>query len=159
MGLENCGEPKMWAYTTLSEDQRFWGYSMLLTTVVPTHLDLEYSYLVFGTLRWPIEVDPLHPDQRSEFKHTSAPYTHTHTQVCESDILLSSSFQEKGCDSEARLLKTQRQNLGFNLQVRKAKQPVTGSCLYFSPKWWSCLQESQNETETEGCLLPSYNPL
>lgn len=52
---------------------------MLLTTVVPTHLDLEYSYLVFGTLRWPIEVDPLHPDQRSEFKHTSAPYTHTHT--------------------------------------------------------------------------------
>ena len=39
----------------------------------------------------------------------------------------------------AQLIKTQRHIMGFNL---KAKQPATGSYLYLSPKWLSCLQES-----------------
>ena len=56
----------------------------------------------------------------------------------------------------AQLIKTQRQILGFNLKVRKAKQSVTGSYLYLSLKWRSCLQESQNETVCESCLLPFY---
>ena len=59
----------------------------------------------------------------------------------------------------ARLIKTQRQILGFNLKVRKAKQPVTGSYLYLSPKWRSCLQESQNETVCQSCLPFLYSSL
>ena len=54
----------------------------------------------------------------------------------------------------AQLVKIQRQKLGFNLKVRKAKEPATGSYLYLSPKWQSHLQESQNETASESCLLP-----
>ena len=61
--------------------------------------------------------------------------------------------------SVARLIKTQRQILGSDLKVRKTKQPVTGSSLYLSLKWRSCLPESQNETVCESCLLLSYIPL
>ena len=50
---------------------------------------------------------------------------------------------------EARLIKPQRENLGFNMKARRAKQPCTGSYLYLSLKWCSCLQESQNETVSE----------
>ena len=35
---------------------------------------------------------------------------------------------------EARLIKTSRQILGFNLKTRKAKQPATGSHLNLHPK-------------------------
>ena len=35
----------------------------------------------------------------------------------------------------AQLTKTQRQKLGFNLKVRKAKQSAIGSYLYLNPKW------------------------
>ena len=35
---------------------------------------------------------------------------------------------------EARLIKSQREKLGFNLKIQKAKQPATGSYLGFSPK-------------------------
>lgn len=48
--------------------------------------------------------------------------------------------------NEARLIKTQRQKLGFSLRIRKAKQPTTGS--YLSPG-------SQNETVSESCFLLS----
>ena len=58
----------------------------------------------------------------------------------------------------AQVIKTQRQKLGFNLKVRKAEQSVTGSDLYLSLKWRSCFQESQNEAETENCLLLFYIP-
>ena len=34
----------------------------------------------------------------------------------------------------AQLIKTQRQKLGFNLKVREAKQPATGSYLYLCLK-------------------------
>ena len=44
--------------------------------------------------------------------------------------------------SVAQLIKIQRQILGFNLNVRKAKQPATGSYLYHSLKWWSLIWES-----------------
>ena len=37
--------------------------------------------------------------------------------------------------------------MGFNLKTRKAKQAATGSYLYLSLKWRSCLQQSQNENE------------
>ena len=36
--------------------------------------------------------------------------------------------------SEAQLIKTQGEKLGFNLNTQKAKQPVTDSYLYLSPK-------------------------
>ena len=36
-------------------------------------------------------------------------------------------------------IKKNRQILGFSLKVRKAKQPATGSYLYLSPEWQSCL--------------------
>ena len=59
----------------------------------------------------------------------------------------------------AQLVNIQRQKLGFNLKVRKAKEPTSGYNLYLSLKWPSCLQESQNETVTESWLLPFYTPL
>ena len=36
---------------------------------------------------------------------------------------------------EAQFKKTQREKLGFNLKIQKAKQPVIGSYLDLSPKW------------------------
>ena len=68
-------------------------------------------------------------------------------------------MQATGDSGEAGLIKTQRGKLGFNLEIRKAKQSATGSYLNLSLKWRPCLQESQNETETESCLLPFYIPL
>ena len=44
---------------------------------------------------------------------------------------------------EAQIIKTQREKLRFNLEVRKAKQSGTGSYLNLSPKWQSCLQKYQ----------------
>ena len=46
-------------------------------------------------------------------------------------------------------------DIGAQSKVRKAKQPVTGSYLYLCWKQWYCLQESQNETESD----LSYGPL
>lgn len=60
---------------------------------------------------------------------------------------------------EAWLIKTQRQILGINLKSRKAKQTASGSYLDLIPKMVIYLQESQNGTETESCLLPFYDPL
>ena len=36
--------------------------------------------------------------------------------------------------TEAQLIKTQREKLGFNLKIQKAKQPATGSYLDLNPK-------------------------
>ena len=60
---------------------------------------------------------------------------------------------------ETQLIKTQGPKLGFNLKIRKAKHPAIGSYLDLSLKWRSCLQESQNGTVSESCLLPFYIPL
>lgn len=57
---------------------------------------------------------------------------------------------------EAQLIKIQRKKLGINLKVRKAKQRAID--LNPSMKWWSCLQESENETTSESRLFPVYNP-
>ena len=54
----------------------------------------------------------------------------------------------------AQIIKSQRQKVGFNLKIRKAKQP--SSYFYLRPKWQSCLKEYQNETEPESWLLLSY---
>ena len=56
-------------------------------------------------------------------------------------------------------LKAQGEKLEFNLKIQKVKQSETGSYLDLSPKRWSCLQESRNETVSESCLLQFYNPL
>ena len=53
--------------STLSEGQRVLACSELLTIYVATHPDLGCGYFAFLTLRWPIQVDPLHPDQRSGY--------------------------------------------------------------------------------------------
>lgn len=42
------------------------AHSNLLTSSVDTHPDLGCGYYVVWTLRWPTEVDPFHPYQRSE---------------------------------------------------------------------------------------------
>lgn len=39
--------------------------SVLLTTGVATHPDVGRGYLVFLTISWSLQVDPLHPDQRA----------------------------------------------------------------------------------------------
>lgn len=49
--------------------------------------------------------------------------------------------------TEARLIKTQGQKLGFNPDLN------------FNLKWWACLPESQKETVSERCFLSFYNPL
>ena len=41
----------------------------------------------------------------------------------------------------AQLIKSQRQILGFNLKVRKAKQQATGSYLHLISKYQSCFLE------------------
>ena len=61
--------------------------------------------------------------------------------------------QVPGDQIVAWLIKTQRQILGFTLEVRKAKQPVTASSLYLSLIWQSRLQESQSETVSDSCLF------
>ena len=50
---------------------------------------------------------------------------------------------------EARLRETQREKLSFNMKARRATQSSTGSYLYLCSKWWSCLQESQNDAISE----------
>lgn len=49
-----------------AESQTLVYLSKLLTTSVSTHPALGCGYLVFWTLRWPMEVDRLHSEQRSE---------------------------------------------------------------------------------------------
>lgn len=56
---------------------------------------------------------------------------------------------------KAWLIKGHGQRLVFILKIWKAKQPITGSYLDFdlSPKWWSCIQKSQNEIVLRDVLL------
>lgn len=56
-------------YVSLFQLVRLWfcfAHSNLLTSSVDTHPDLGCGYYVVWTLRWPTEVDPFHPYQRSE---------------------------------------------------------------------------------------------
>ena len=53
--------------------------------------------------------------------------------------------------SVTRIIKTQRQILGFNLMIRKAKWPA--AYLYLRSKWPSCLHKSSDCDSAENCLL------